>query len=262
MARYKNGEVPASLLSRRGAIRLTAGTWAKWDALVADVKARFNVTLTITQGKGVTSGSGGYRDFAMQKAVKDKYRRLGRPKQAATEGTSSHGGEYKGRDALAVDVNNYWAIPQSELFAAARRAGFTPGVFDGKGGRPLEPWHLIDYDPYRKVEDDMTPEESNQLKQVYNAIFNGGKSMPDGGRSIGASLAQIASNTGPINRDGKAISLRQEVADAKTILIGMEAALEALAVAKGADPAAILKAVQDGVENAMRKVTFTPNIDN
>ena len=241
MAKYKNGQVPASLLTRRGKIRLTAGTWAKWDALVADVKARFGITLTITQGSGVTSGSGGYRDLAMQRAVKRKYVELGKPNQAATEGTSSHGGEYKGRDAMAIDVNNYWAIPQHEFFAAARRAGFTPNVFDGKGGRPLEPWHLIDYDPYRKVEDDMTPEESRKLTAIFESVSYGKKGERNHGQYVGDSLRRLG---------------RIELT-----LTAQSAALEALASTKGVDPATILKAVQDGVSRAMDKVEVTLSVD-
>ena len=151
MSTFRNGDIPESLLIRRGVIRLTAGTWAKWDRLVEIVKRRHGVTLTITQGTGVTLGSGGYRDRAMQRAVKKKYVALGRPWQAADEGTSSHGGEFNGEDALAVDVNNYFRISQAEFFAAAREAGFVAGYFNGKGGRPKEPWHLIDKDPYRAV---------------------------------------------------------------------------------------------------------------
>jgi hypothetical protein len=151
MSTYRNGDLPAWLLVRRGNFLLTRGTWAKWDALVADVHQRFGVTLRITDGVGVMKGTGAYRDLAMQGDVKAYFTRLGRPWQAAAKGTSSHGGEFKGADALAVDVTNYYLIPRAEFFAAARRAGFEPNFFDGRNGKPLEPWHLIDRDPYRAV---------------------------------------------------------------------------------------------------------------
>lgn len=151
MATYRNGDLPDWLLVRRGNFLLTRGTWAKWDALVADVQHRFGVTLRITDGVGVMKGTGAYRDRPMQRAVKAYYTKLGKPRQAATEGTSSHGGEFKGDDALAVDVTNYYLIPRAEFFAACRRAGFEPNFFDGKNGKPLEPWHIIDRDPYRSV---------------------------------------------------------------------------------------------------------------
>lgn len=154
MARYKNGQIPASLLIRRGHIRLTAGTWAKWDRLVTIVEGRHGVTLEITQGTGVSLGSGGYRDIPMQRAVKKKYIALGRPWQAAAEGTSSHGGEFNGEDALAIDVSNWGLIGQAAFYAAAREAGFVAGYFNGQGGRPKEPWHIIDKDPYRIIHQD------------------------------------------------------------------------------------------------------------
>lgn len=72
----------------------------------------------------------------------------------------------------------------------------------------------------------------------------------------------------PVNRGGKAVPIRQEIADAKTNTLqiiaevkALSAAVEALARAQGADPAAILKAVQDGVKNAMRDVSFTVDVD-
>lgn len=151
MSTYRNGEIPDHLLERRGNFLATAGSWAKWDAFVADVFARYGVTLRITDGVGVMKGTGAYRTRPMQRAVKKHYTALGRPWQAATEGTSSHGGEFKGEDALAFDVNNYWAISYEDFCAACRRAGFKPDYFDGKHGRPKEPWHIIDPDPYRRL---------------------------------------------------------------------------------------------------------------
>lgn len=70
---------------------------------------------------------------------------------------------------------------------------------------------------------DKGPTISAALKAIFESLFVGGKSMPDGGRSVGASLAgivqvvdRIDSATKPVNRDGKRIPLNQEVADAKT----------------------------------------------
>lgn len=151
MARYTNGDIPDHLLIRRGNFLLTAGTWAKWDALVADILARFGVRLEITDGLGVLRGTGAYRTRLMQRLVKAHFASIGQGRMAAAEGTSSHGGEFEGRDALAIDVNNYARIPLAEFYAAARRAGLEPGYFDGRGGRPYEPWHLIDREPYRAV---------------------------------------------------------------------------------------------------------------
>lgn len=151
MARYRNGDIPDHLLIRRGNFLLTAGTWAKWDCLVADVLARFGVRLEITDGLGVLRGTGAFRARLMQRQVKAHFVSIGQGRLAAAEGTSSHGGEFNGADALAIDVNNYARIPLAEFYAAARRAGFEPGYFNGRNGRPYEPWHLIDWEPYRAV---------------------------------------------------------------------------------------------------------------
>lgn len=124
-------------------------------------------------------------------------------------------------------------------------------------------------------EDDMSAEAERQIKSIYDAIFSGGNSMRDGKKSISQSLADIAGdasaaaeNTKPINRTNGPVSLRQEIADTKGIVLqlqasqaGLEAALETLARAKGLDAGAILKAAQTGVENALRKVTFSADVD-
>lgn len=112
----------------------------------------------------------------------------------------------------------------------------------------------------------------NEIKEkvnpTFDAIFRGGKSMPDGGRSIGASLADIVAKIGPIYRGGKAVSVRQEIADIKTTVyaqnaafLGMEAALQALATAKGFDPAAVLVAAQTGVENGLSRASAAEGVD-
>lgn len=79
---------------------------------------------------------------------------------------------------------------------------------------------------------DMTPEESNMLTQVYNAIFLGGPSMPDGARSLAQTVSDIANGgrpwvvrTDPPNpdivvRDGT-VSTTQEIADIKTMLLAV-----------------------------------------
>lgn len=78
------------------------------------------------------------------------------------------------------------------------------------------------------LEDDMTPEQANWLAAIYNAIFNGGGSMQDGGKSISQSIAEL---NRPVSRsaaaaatvlpaDGKAIDvpLRQDNADTNTMV--------------------------------------------
>lgn len=118
---------------------------------------------------------------------------------------------------------------------------------------------------YGKEVDDVSATE------VWNTpVKRGGKNVP-----ALQELADTKSNTmvikdalAPVIRSGEPVSVRQEIADAKTNTIhilaevrALSAAVQALAVAKGADPAAILRAVQDGVEKAMRKVTVTVDVD-
>lgn len=125
-------------------------------------------------------------------------------------------------------------------------------------------------------EDDMSAEAEKQIKAIHDAIFRGGESMKDQGASISDSLSRIARNaaaaadaTKPILRSGgKQTSIRQELADTRGAVArleasqaGLEAALSALAGAKGLDAGAILRAAQTGVENALRKVTFSADVD-
>lgn len=114
---------------------------------------------------------------------------------------------------------------------------------------------------YGKKVDDMSDKAEKQIQAIHDAIFRGGNSMPDGKRSIGASLANIAESVAPINRTGGPVSLRQEIADTKTKVYALEAAVTALASAQGADPAAILRAVEQGVKEAMRDVSITVDIE-
>lgn len=152
MSTYRNGQIPGHLLIRRGDFLLTAGTWAKFDDLVRRVQKRRGVTLRISTGSTVaTKGAGAYRTYQMQVLVKQYWTDRGQSRMAAAPGTSSHGGEWKGADALAIDITNYTAIPLAIFFEEARAAGFQVGYFDGRDGRPYEPWHIIDRDPYRHV---------------------------------------------------------------------------------------------------------------
>lgn len=144
MTKYRNGYVPDSELvwfdGGTEKFRSTRKVIAAWNALVADVKKTHGVTLVITPGPNA------YRDYAQQVAMKTKYTLLGKPNRAAMPGTSSHGGNYKGRDSMAIDVNNWAAIGKTEFFRMARKHGFaTDQVI------PQETWHIVMYDPFGPV---------------------------------------------------------------------------------------------------------------
>lgn len=133
MARYKNGQIPDSELVRMGVEHYaTPATAQRIRNLVADIRANEGFTLEVTGGPNI------YRDLAWQHFYWDV---LPYP-QAAYPGTSSHGGEYQGRDAIAVDFNNWAILPKEKWFSYARKHGFTPNIFS------WEPWHVVDFNPW------------------------------------------------------------------------------------------------------------------
>lgn len=137
MSRFPNGGIPGHLLVEVGPYHwLTPGTAQRWAGLVADVLANEGVRLRITPGKNA------YRDYEGQVFAKDNACAEGDCNDAADPGTSSHGGEYRGRDSMAIDVANWGELGQAKWYAYCRKHGFEPGFFD------WEPWHIIDWAPY------------------------------------------------------------------------------------------------------------------
>lgn len=133
MARYPNGRIPDSELVRLGVEHYaTPATAQRIRNLVADIRANEGFTLEVTGGPNI------YRNLKWQKFYWDV---LPYP-QAAYPGTSSHGGEYQGRDAIAVDFNNWAILPKQKWFDYARKHGFTPNIFS------WEPWHVVDFNPW------------------------------------------------------------------------------------------------------------------
>lgn len=213
MAKYRNGEVPDGVLIEIGAGRDENGEWRhllprstarKVARLIKLGEERRKRTLTITPGYNC------YRPRPWQVLARSQACDRGRCNDAAVPGSSSHGGEYQGRDSIAIDFANWlWVWGSREAFyAACREVGLTPGVFD------WEPWHVCDFDdPFREIpdekeEDDMPsmdeflnhPAFDNgptisemffETHQVYNALFHGGPSMDDGGRSAAFSLKNL-----------------------------------------------------------------------
>lgn len=224
MPRYPNGEVPASALVTFASgtdengyweHRLPPSTYRKHLELVRLGEQRRGRTLQITPGYNAD------RPIAWQWVAW----RISPAGNAAYPGTSSHGGSYQGVDMAAMDYGNWkWVWGSYAAFAAAcAEVGLEAGLFS------WEPWHVIDRNPWAPVpagfreEEDMTPEQDNMLRNIYAAVFQGGPDMGDRGRSISYSLGnltefadRIDKNVAPILRDGELVSLRQEVADAKT----------------------------------------------
>lgn len=133
MPRYPNGQIPEKVLVKFGVEHWTTpGTLVRWNAMVADVKKNEGVTLRITGGPNA------YRNLAWQQFYWDT---LPYP-QAARPRTSSHGGAFKGKDTMALDVDNWALIGKAKFYAYARKHGFEPGYFS------WEPWHIIDWNPW------------------------------------------------------------------------------------------------------------------
>lgn len=165
MTRYRNGEIPRTALVVIASGTNGDGYWEhqltpsqkyKHDALVALGKKRHGRTLKIT------SGWNGFRPIAAQKVAKAKY-----GKGAAAVGFSSHGGTYKGRDAMAMDYGNWsWVYngDREAFFADCRAVGLTPGVIAN------ESWHVIDYDPWAAVP--AGAQKENDLGTIDNTEEN------------------------------------------------------------------------------------------
>lgn len=113
------------------------------------------------------------------------------------------------------------------------------------------------------------PTLSAVLKAIYQHDFEGGESMPAGvpHKDRAEQIAKAAPRgvwSMTVERDGKHISALQELADAKSAALaalaeirGLSVALNALASAKGYDPAAIRADVRAGVSDALTSIETT-----
>lgn len=221
MPAYSNGRIPLELLvtfeqGYNGADghwhhSLSPATYARHLALVKRAKDRTGNDLRIS------SGWSAYRPYDAQVLA----RRI-HGNYAAMPGTSSHGGFWEGRQTLAVDYGNWAAVyagagGQAAFFEDCRAVGLSPGLIMPERGYPLEPWHVVDLNPWSAVpafegvtpfdseeEDDMfTDEDRARLNAVYAALF-GPKNVDapelrwlsvDGARSARYGLLDIEINT-------------------------------------------------------------------
>lgn len=135
-----------------------------------------------------------------------------------------------GRDAGVLTRGSFRANVFDEI---APRHGY-----DSEGYAFRENWHKrYNRDPWRTVgstvstgnarpqpptttqEDDMSAEAERQINSIFNAIFRGGDSMKDGGKSISQSLRDIQDKLAPVTRGGQVVTLRQEIASTRTAVI-------------------------------------------
>jgi hypothetical protein len=231
MALFANGEIPFRRLVEIGRGTDRNGDW-QWLLTPATV-ARFRLAQSYSfehfgREIGIRDGWNGYRPLAAQQEARRDACDAGNCAGAAVPGFSSHGGNWNDRDCLAIDVDPN-GLGWDQVWEACSAAGFEVGLITQSiSGIPGgEPWHIIDFNAFGAVpsgfedgEFEMNTEQNRMLENIYAAIFNGGRSMDDGGKSIAESLATISANVAPIQRvvNGKvvALSIRQEIADSKT----------------------------------------------
>lgn len=130
------------------------GTAYKHDRLVEMAEAEYGWTPKVS----------GPDDAYRRLSVQEYYFETMPPGNAASPGTSSHGGTYDFGDGEveqgAVDYGNWGVVGQSAFYDLARRAGFVPGVFS------WEPWHVFDPSPWfvpNKPTPIKTPQEDDML---------------------------------------------------------------------------------------------------
>lgn len=125
-----------------------------------------------------------------------------------------------------------------------------------RNGVLVEPWHFEYFPQYDNhineviileqtpdgvwhfEEDELNATQAGQLANIYAAIFTGGPSMQDGGRSISQTLADIASGKRPTVQRETNVPWIQEIADIKTLALR-----EALSTLSPEEVKSIAKAV-------------------
>lgn len=160
MVYYTNGNVPIDLLvifnrgynDRDGHWYhgFPPATYARHLALIRRAKLRTGRDLALNYGWTA------YRPYWAQVMLKGYYTSIGQPQMAATAGTSSHGGVWEGRQTMAGDYSNWYAVyngfgGRDAFYADCRAVGLSPGLISAARGYPEEPWHVIDLQPWSAV---------------------------------------------------------------------------------------------------------------
>ena len=152
MTLYKNGEIPKGVLVTKASGRdangywefqFTEATWARWLKAKAYAEKHFGSTLYIRSGWNV------YRPLHIQWEARRRAVASGNPLGAAYPGSSSHGGNWRERDCLAIDVDPN-GLTWAQVWEACRHAGFECGLITEQmsGIRGGEPWHIIDFNAF------------------------------------------------------------------------------------------------------------------
>lgn len=152
MVLYSNGKIPAGVLKTYASgtdsngyweFQSTPATWARYQAAKRYAEAHFGRTLYIRSGWNI------YRPYAVQQAARIRECAKGNCNGAAVAGYSSHGGNWNGRDCLAIDIDPN-GLSWGQVWEACRAAGFSCGLITQAisgivGG---EPWHIIDFNAF------------------------------------------------------------------------------------------------------------------
>jgi len=268
----KNGRLIDAELTEVKFGRLSTAAARAWNAMVKSA-LRDGVSLVIAGGVG-GRGSGAYRDFFTQGDMRTRPWLYGLSSYStvniASAGYSTHG------FGNAVDIGSFpparnlnaygstGAARRKWVLANAGRFGFTrtfgendPNHF-GHNGSTTAGYTTI------PLENDMTDEQAHQLANIYNAIFSGGPSMSDQGKSIEQSLADINGTVSRnVQRAGADVTQIQDNADTNTMVRALlaqvaaqDAALKALASGSGADPTVIQAAAKAGASEALGSLNF------
>jgi hypothetical protein len=294
---YSNGRVPLSVVSvvlgsgrdskgRYWEHRLTPATAARWAFAVDYAFRKWGKRMSIRSG-----GPNAYRPLEFQWFYYQDGVDEGNPLQAAYPATSSHGGNWRGRDCLAIDVDpGYDAFGRqlltwAQVWEACRAAGFECGLITKAIAGIEEPWHVNDFNAFGAVpafdgftpfeEDDMSQKDIDEMKATLADIstalgagnaraFKGQEAID---RSVIANLTTTANKVDEVREylfaGGDAVdhtlgarnSIYGIVLWQSAQIAGLQAALASLA-AGNVDPAVIEHAAQEGAEKAIQGLTL------
>lgn len=175
---YTNGDVPLSVVS----VVLGSGYDSKgrfWEhRLTPSMAARWRFAVNYATNKWgrafkIKAGANAYRNRAWQVIARTDACAAGNCNGASVVGYSSHGGNWNGRDCLAIDVDPN-GLSWAQVWEACRAAGFECGLItQAISGIPGgEPWHIIDFAAFAALAGGgstpfpITPEEDDMAYPV------------------------------------------------------------------------------------------------
>jgi len=247
-----NGKLPSLVLR---AIPWATSQYVRFDildnliALNKAFRGVFGYNLTVNEG---------YRTYARQQDYyADPPSGVG---TAARPGTSNHGW------GLAIDFGNLggkYGKPYLWMLANAPKFGFVNPLWARDGVGVEEPWHW-ESNKAKNVVPDQIKEFDMAISQADADLIVGtllNYANPDSRESVYKLLIDAEANAfgnQTVRRGAENVAALQELADTKTIVMRLEAALAeqqaliaALSAAQGVDTEALSAAVVDGLVNGV-----------